>query len=206
MFGRYVYFIPFYSFAKIPSVCLILSFRISYLCLCFNRTSAFYLQFSFISQNHFTILLEQRPSTACLHFLFLFLFVSNVSCIKYVVFIAKAVPVVHFFVRFLCFENQNQRCNNEKALGEQIPSSCVQDLFKIWKGIMFRTNGTTTPSSNAKQSHACFPLQAVIMCWSGETALTLLSLHLFASHFPTLCCFFFVVLVLHIFLFIHVPS
>lgn len=43
-----------------------------------------------------------------------------------------------------------------------------------------------------------FPLCAVIMCWSGEIALSLFSLHLFASHFQvqfrfiyTVCFFLF---------------
>lgn len=35
-----------------------------------------------------------------------------------------------------------------------------------------------------------FPLYAVIMCWSGEIALSLFSLHLFASHFETVVSFY----------------
>lgn len=188
--GRYLYFIPHYSFAEIPS-------SASSLCLCFNRTSAFYLQFSFISQNQFTILLEQRPSSECLHFLFLCLFVSTVSCIKYVLFIVTAVPVVHFFLRFLCFENQNQRCNNEKALGEQIPSSCIQDWFRIWKGFMFKTNATTTPANNTKQSHACFAITGCnhVLKWWNCTYFTFITFICISfSNFVLLLLFFLVLL------------
>lgn len=43
---------------------------------------------------------------------------------------------------------------------------------------------------------ATFPLYAVIMCWSGEIALSLFSLHLFASHFQVYIHFIYTVCVL----------
>lgn len=86
------------------------------------------------------------------------------------------------------------KCNNEKALGETHLTQSWKNDGKRWRASerMKETNrsesrkeekderigddgvGTTIPT---------FPLYAVIMCWSGEIALSLFSLHLFASHF-----------------------